>query len=161
MTRRFFSIFIFQSYVFAQPSVWTVSFFHGERDTIISLQHCRLISVSSDSLKIQTDSSEREVPIYLLKELSRPTPGGFHFMPVVIGSALGLSLGLCLSGSNDRTQNVGEPSATTTTMYAILGGGIGLMKSVDEETTRYKLPFGLSNPEKRKIIENIRASVHT
>ena len=76
-------------------------------------------------------------------------------MPVVIGSALGLSLGLCLSGSNDRTQNVGEPSATTTTMYAILGGGIGLMKSVDEETTRYKLPFGLSNPEKRKIIENI------
>jgi len=134
--------------------VWTVSYFQGERDTIISIQNYRLIGVSSDSLKIQTDTSQREVSIYLLKELSRHSSGDRRFLPIFIGSALGLSIGLLIT-FNDKPQDPVESRVNTPEMFALMGGGLGLLKSIDEETTRYKFPFGLSNPEKREIIENI------
>ena len=142
----------------AQPGRWTVSYHEGSRDTIVSIQRCRLLSCTSDSLIVVADSLRQAVPLYLLSDLSLPDTSGFHYTPVFVGAAIGVGAAVLFSGAGGSARASIESEGTTAALFGAIGAGLGLVGSVNQSVIKYHFTFGETYPDKCTTIRQIIAS---
>jgi hypothetical protein len=144
------------SNIYAQTDAWTVSYHHDYQDTIFTISQCRLLSVTSDSLKFRTDKSNYSISLYWLTELSQPNTRGFNFISILIGSAIGFVTSFTYFQLKPIHPDQVASKDKTISLFTFLGGVLGLIRSIDAETVRYHFPPAtILNQEKRKIIETI------
>jgi len=146
------------SSVQAQRQDWTLRYFEGKSGKLISLQHCRLDTLASDSLNISSKGNSQWVRLFLLYELERPAEGHNFGRPIwagaLIGAATGFISATLVSGTEVRKTDEVDPRLSASAVFAVIGAGLGLAHSIESEYVRYRFPDG-SNPAKRAALNRI------
>jgi hypothetical protein len=144
----------------AQRSDWTVTWFEGSSGVPHAMTNCRVISVTIDTLFVESAGQQQALRLFNVHEISRLDTTSTLARPILVGAAIGAASGLVASAAVEKSQsdpNSGNPSTLAVAgIFAGIGAGIGLMKGIDSRTIELKLGE-LTSPEKVVAIRELMA----
>jgi hypothetical protein len=140
----------------AQHTDWIVDYWQGATGKLISVSQCKLISVTNDSLVVESNGAISSVRLFLLYQISRPVENRIFEKPIWMGAVIGgvvgfISTTITMRSEDVRGPNENDPRLAVTAFFTLVGGGLGLAESLGFHGNRYR--FGeITNNEKRTAL---------